>query len=481
MPKKKKLKLKKKIIFKAIALLVIFMSLWVFVLFLRLQLLPWLYLMLIFCVLGAIDVGLYLLLSKKSSNCRMVGSALALILLAIFSIGITYQNATLSFLQQFSFLNIETEYYQVVVHKNSAFHSLNDLANETIYYVTNREGAQKASQDLAKKGIQKALSKEGVGNLITEFLADEVSVILLEQGEVELYNEMSREFRENHEVLETIRIEIQKEAPKNDVKITQEPFSVYITGSDTYKEINTVARSDVNMIITVNPITHQILLTSIPRDYYVKIAGDTSELNDKLTHAGLKGVNTSIETIENLLEVDIQYYIKFNFTSLIQIVDALGGIDVDSPFAFTADYEEDEHIYYEFQKGINHLDGKQALAYVRERYGLREGDVARARHQQQVVKAVVDKLTTTTILTKYASLLGSMEGNFTTNIDIDSITAFAKMQLEQMPSWTIEMQVLEGSDAQRKTASIPNLYSAVMIPDEESVLTSVQKINELTE
>ena len=292
---------------------------------------------------------------------------------------------------------------------------------------------------------------------------------------------MSREFRENHEVLETIRIEIQKEAPKNDVKITQEPFSVYVAGSDTYKEINTVARSDVNMIITVNPITHQILLTSFPRDYYVKIAGDTSELNDKLTHAGLKGVNTSIETIENLLEVDIQYYIKFNFTSLIQIVDALGGIDVDSPFAFTADYEEDEHIYYEFQKGINHLDGKQALAYVRERYGLREGDVARARHQQQVVKAVVDKLTTTTILTKYASLLGSMEGNFTTNIDIDSITAFAKMQLEQMPSWTIEMQVLEGSDAQRKTASIPNLYSAVMIPDEESVLTSVQKINELTE
>ena len=162
-----------------------------------------------------------------------------------------------------------------------------------------------------------------------------------------------------------------------------------------------------------------------------------------------------------------------NNSSSTRIIDDVG--------AFTADYEEDEHIYYEFQKGINHLDGKQALAYVRERYGLREGDVARARHQQQVVKAVVDKLTTTTILTKYASLLGSMEGNFTTNIDIDSITAFAKMQLEQMPSWTIEMQVLEGSDAQRKTASIPNLYSAVMIPDEESVLTSVQKINELTE
>ena len=129
---------------------------------------------------------------------------------------------------------------------------------------------------------------------------------------------------------------------------------------------------------------------------------------------------------------------------------------------------------------MNHLNGKQALAYVRERYGLREGDVARARHQQQVVEAVVNKLTTTTILTKYGELLGSMEGNFTTNFDFDSITGFVKMQLNDMPSWSVETQVLTGADASRKTASMPDLYSSVMIPDEEQVENAKGKIDEIT-
>ena len=302
----------------------------------------------------------------------------------------------------------------------------------------------------------------------------------MEQSEEELYNEMQKDFKENHKVLKTISVEVQKKDFSKDVSITKEPFSVYITGVDTYDEISSVARSDVNMVVTVNPLTHKILLTSIPRDYYVPIYNDKSGLNDKLTHAGLQGVETSIKTIENLLEMDINYYAKFNFTSLIQIVDAIDGIEVDSPFAFTADYKEETHVYYEFQKGINKLDGKQALAYVRERYGLREGDVARAKHQQQVVSAIVNKLSTSTILTKYGELIGSMEGNFVTNIDIDSITSFVKMQLDKMPSWTIESQVLKGSDASMKTASMPNLYSSVMVPLEDSVKEAIKKIDEIT-
>ena len=479
MQKKKKLKLKKSVIFKSLAIIIAIMSIYVFIMFLKLNVLPFMYLLFLFLILFAIDIGLYLLMSKKKPVFRIVGTICTIFLFVLYFVGIEFQTVTLNFLHQFAFLNIQTEHYQVIVKNTSEMASLNDLDNKSIAYVKNREGASKAYKQLEKENVKKE-EVDGVGALVRSFLQDEIDVILLESSEEELYNEMSQEFKENHKVLETVSVEVQKNDFSKDVAITKQPFSVYVTGVDTYDAISSVARSDVNMVITVNPVTHKILLTSIPRDYYVPIAGSTSDLNDKLTHAGLEGVDVSIKTIENLLDMDINYYIKFNFTSLIQIVDALGGIDVDSPFAFTADYEEDTHIYYEFQKGMNHLNGKQALAYVRERYGLREGDVARARHQQQVVEAVVNKLTTTTILTKYGALLGSMEGNFTTNFDFDSITGFVKMQLKDMPSWSVETQVLTGADASRKTASMPDLYSSVMIPDEEQLENAKGKIDEIT-
>lgn len=461
------------------AFLIIFLSVFVFVMFIRLNVLPFLYLVFVFLILLIFDFVVYLLMSRKNGTCRMIGTILCLFLFCFYFVGIKYQNVTLNFLHQFSFLNIETEHYQIIVSNESSIQSLNDLTNQKIAFVKDRLGANKAYEMLNKEKNLKLDSKEDIGQLVEAFLNQEVDVILLERTEEELYNDMNSTFREGHKVLDTLNIEVQKEDFRKEVKITKEPFSVYVTGVDTYDGITSVARSDVNMVITVNPITHRILLTSIPRDYYVQIHGTTG-LKDKLTHAGLKGVETSIGTIEDLLEMDINYYIKFNFTALIQIVDALDGIEVNSPFAFTADYEEDTHIYYEFQKGINKLDGKQALAYVRERYGLREGDVARAKHQQQVVEAVVNKLTTTTILTKYGALLGSMEGNFSTNFDFDSITSFIQMQLESMPSWTIETQILSGSDASRKTASIPDLYSSVMEPSLESVTNAIQKIDEIT-
>ena len=479
MQKKKKLKLKKSVIFKSLAIIISIMSIYIFIMFLKLNVLPFLYLLLLFLFLLAIDIGLYLLLSKKKPIFRIIGTICTIFFFVLYFVGIEFQTVTLDFLHQFAFLNIQTEHYQVIVKNTSEMSSLNDLENQSIAYVKDREGASKAYKQIEKEKMRKE-EVDGIGDLVRYFLNDEIDVILLESSEEELYNEMSRDFKENHKVLDTVSVEVQKEDFSKDVSITKEPFSVYITGVDTYDAISSVARSDVNMVVTVNPVTHKILLTSIPRDYYVPIAGSTSELNDKLTHAGLEGVDVSIKTIENLLDMEINYYIKFNFTSLIQIVDALGGIDVDSPFAFTADYEEDTHIYYEFQKGMNHLNGKQALAYVRERYGLREGDVARARHQQQVVEAVVNKLTTTTILIKYGELLGSMEGNFTTNFDFDSITGFVKMQLNDMPSWSVETQVLTGADASRKTASMPDLYSSVMIPDEEQLENAKGKIDEIT-
>lgn len=479
MQTKKRLRLKKTVIFKTIAIISILMTLWLFIMFVKLNVLPIKYLFLLFVILSIVDVFLYFALSKKSSNWRMVGTFLSVTVFIICFIGINYQNVTFNFLHQITFLNIETENYQLIVKNDSNYNSINDLKGKNIAFTKNKDGALKAFEEILKEEELGKTEIDSASQLVENLLNGEEEAILLESSEEELYSEMLKEFKENHKTLKTISVEVQKEDFSKDVKITQQPFSVYVTGVDTYDGISSVARSDVNMIVTINPVTNKILLTSIPRDYYVPIYNDTSGLNDKLTHAGLKGVETSVKTIENLLEMDINYYAKFNFTSLIQIVDAVGGIEVDSPFAFTADYKEETHIYYEFQKGINKLDGKMALAYVRERYGLREGDVARARHQQQVISALVNKLSTGTILTKYGELIGSMEGNFVTNIDIDSITSFVKMQLDKMPSWTIETQVLKGSDASMKTASMPDLYSSVMLPDEESVKEAIAKIDEI--
>ena len=477
--KKKKLKLKKRVLFQAISLGITFFSLVVFVMFVRLDVLPFSILMLILGGLLFCDFLCYFFLTRKNYRIRFVGTIFSFLLCFFFLFCLHYQNATLHFLKEISFLNIETENYEVLVLKEKSYQSLSELSS--LGYVNDRKGVTKAWKEIQKSSSFKDKIFEENSDLVASLLQEEVDAILLEEGEAQLYLEMSPEFKEKSLVLTTISVEVQNEMVQKNIAITKEPFHVYVTGIDTYGKINKVSRSDVNMVITVNPLSHKILLTSIPRDYYVPIYGSESTLNDKLTHAGLKGVETSMKTIDQLLDIEIPYFVKINFTSLIDIIDAVEGVDVDNPFAFTANYQEEDgsFVYYKFAKGNIHLNGKEALAYVRERYGLREGDVARARHQQQVISALALKATGSTLLTKYTTLLGSLEGNFTTNFSLSSISDFVEMQLSERPSWTIETQVLTGIDSSSKTASFPDAYSSVLLPDEDSVNEAITKIKEV--
>jgi len=479
--KKKKLKLKKSVIFKSISLLTSIFSLFMFIFFLRLEVLPLKYLFLLFIILLGIGIFLYFLMSRNNYKMRLIGTILSVCLIIIFSVAINFQSATMHFLKNISVLHIETEHYQILVKKESKIYSIEDLKHRTIAYVNNRKGIEKAMKEVEKKATLKKITKTDSSDLIESLNREEVDAIILEAEERKIYGEILKEWQENIRVIETIEVNVENSTISKDVKITKEPFSIFVTGIDTYGGLGTISRSDVNMIVTINPLTHKIFLTSIPRDYYVQIHGTTG-LKDKLTHAGLKGVETSIKTIEDLLETDINYYVKINFTSLIQIIDAIGGVDVDNPFEFTADYVEDTGaVYYVYKKGHIHLDGRQALAYVRERYGLREGDVARARHQQQVIKGMVDKLTSPAILTSYTKILAGIEGNFATNISLSNITSFIQKQLDENPSWTIDNIVLSGTDSSELTASIKDLYSAVMLPNEDSVKEAKEKIKELKE
>jgi len=478
---KKKRKLKKSVIFKSISLVAILFSIFFFIEFIRLGVLPIKYLLLLFVVLVLMDVGLFFCMSKKNYKLRLLGTVLSVLFMICYSIALSYQGATINFLKNISVLDIQTENYTIIVKKTSSYQEIKDLKNSKISYVSNHEGITKVLKKIEEQAKFTTDIKTDNSALIEALENDKVDAILMEQEELNIYKEIDTDFKNEIRVLDTIEVSVEKKTIGKDVKITKEPFSVYVTGIDTFGKLTNVSRSDVNMIITVNPKTHKILLTSVPRDYYVQIDGTTG-LKDKLTHAGLKGVDTSIKTLETLLETDINYYIRINFTSLIKIIDAIDGVDVDNPFEFTADYEsEEESVYYVFKKGMNHLNGEQALAYVRERYCLREGDVARARHQQQVIKGMVEKLTSPTILTKYTKILNSIEGNFATNLSLDSITSFIQKQLDENPHWTIENTVLSGTDSHELTAAFPDLYSAVMIPNEESVREAIDKINEIKE
>ena len=265
-----------------------------------------------------------------------------------------------------------------------------------------------------------------------------------------------------------IKTEIVQEEEKN----MEEPFNVYISGIDVSGAISTTSRSDVNIIMTVNPNTHKILLTSTPRDYYVTIPGVSGEQRDKLTHAGIYGVDKSMETLENLYGIALSYYARVNFTSLMTIVDALGGVDVNSEYEFTAGG-------YQFNKGVNHLDGKAALAFSRERYSFQDGDNQRGRNQEAVLTAILNKAMSPAILLNASSIISSVSDSVETNMTSDEMAKFINMQLSEGASWQIESTAAVGTGDTQACFSSGSQPLYVMWPDEATVATISQKMQQV--
>lgn len=247
-----------------------------------------------------------------------------------------------------------------------------------------------------------------------------------------------------------------------DIDVINEPFNIYLSGIDTYGSIKENSRSDVNMIISVNPKTKEILLVSIPRDYYVSIPRK-SLYKDKLTHTSLYGIDISIKTVENLLDCNINYYIKVNFTSLINIIDAIGGINVYSSYTFTS---KDN---FNYKKGYNKINGEQALSFARERKAFTLGDRQRTSNQQEVFKAIFNKVKSKEIITRYIKILNSLEDSIITNMPKNRLTSLIKTQISNNYSWNINTYTLEGTDSYNYTYSNKSEKSYVMMPIEESI------------
>ena len=413
----------------------------------------------------------YDILSQFSKKFRTSGKIIAFIIILILGIGSFLLAKSNQLLSGISGSNKKIDTIGVYVKNDNPAKTLGDAAdyNFGILQTIDRENTNNA---ISK--INTTVGKEITTTVFTDMiemavalLNEQIQGIILNSAFIETIadDENHAEFAVQVRQLESISFTtIIKDTSVNN--ITTDPFTVYLSGIDVYGDISTTSRSDVNILATVNPKTKQVLLVSTPRDYYVQTTVSGGSY-DKLTHAGIYGIDCSMGTLSNLYGLDVQYFFRINFTGFQNIIDALGGITVYSDVAFNT-LHEGAHI----QVGENNLSGKEALGFARERYALAGGDNDRGKNQMKVIKAVIDKACSPAILNNFSGLVDSVSGSFDTNMSSDEISSLVKMELSDMASWNVVQYAVAGKGTKSTTFSMPNATSYVMEPDYSTVETA---------
>lgn len=297
----------------------------------------------------------------------------------------------------------------------------------------------------------------------------QVQAIIYNEGYTGILEEAFENYSKNVKVIYQHSIKKELDNTAAQVEVKKDTFSVFISGIDVFGPIETNSRSDVNIVATINPTTHQILLTTTPRDYYVEIPGISGGQKDKLTHAGIYGVDASMRTLSQLYDTEIPFYARVNFTSLIEIVDQLGGVDVESEFAFTT--SEDSGLVMDVAQGTNHFNGQQALAFSRERQNIEGGDNQRGKNQQAVITGLIKKMISPAMLVNANGIINSVSGNVETNMSQDQIQDLIKDQLAQGKAWNIYSVAAAGTGDEQVCFSYGGGALYVMQPDQVSVDT----------
>lgn len=386
-----------------------------------------------------------------------------------------YVLATSNFLGEVLKEFAETEDYYIVVRKESSYSKIEDIANKDVYMF---QVADDVKSKIANKVSITFNSKNNLTDIGNDLIQKNIDVILVSSTQYNMISEEIKDFKTDTKIIYTEKHELQTSTKTDNTaskySIKSGKFNVYISGIDTSGNISNVSRSDANILATVNTETHEVLLTSIPRDYYVTLHSYGAK--DKLTHSGIYGINETIKTAEDILDTDINYYVRVNFTTVIKLVDKLGGIDVYSEYDFTSNAAKAFH----YNKGYNHLNGEEALAFSRERYAFNSGDNQRVKNQQAVIEAVIKKvLNSTTLLTKYTDILEALKGSFQTNIAQDDISALVKDQINNMSSWSVKTNSLTGTGASSLTYSMGSTPLYVMVPSSTSVNDAKDKIDKV--
>ena len=461
-------------IFKILALMLFVASLFMSYIIYKVNLLPNKYLYLVLGGIAVINIffDMFLMRKKVRKGVRGFFAFLTIVVLGVMAFFAHYILNTLGFLAKIGPTDYKTETYSVIVLKDSKYNKIKDIKDLDVGYYANSKGAKEANKKVLKSVDVNFKDYDDANEMANKLLNNEEKVIMLEDSVLSMVNEDNPDFNDKTKVIYKFVIKIKSKTKAKDVNVTSKPFNIYITGIDTYGEISSVSRSDVNIIATVNPKTKQVLLTSIPRDYYVQLHGTTG-VKDKLTHAGIYGVDMSIATIEDLLDIEINYYVKVNFTSLIDIVNAIGGITVYSDYTFTS--IDGVH----FTEGNNNMNGEQALAFARERKAFQAGDIQRGKDQQAVIAALIKKICSKSIITKYDSLLNSLKGKFQTKKKKKKITSLLKMQLNDMATWNVSTYNLDGVNSNNYTYSGGNAKLFVFEPKLGSIDEAHNLINDV--
>lgn len=435
----------------------------------------WQFGLVLLVVLGLVGFNVYkLFISKKTREfVKWICLVLAVILSVLSIVGYHYSQSVISFVENITGERVETETYSVYVLKDSGYKELDYLKRQSIGYLSTNPHRSETESQLQKAVSHKTEDFESIGEMVSALYSLNISAVVMNNSYIEMLADTNVDFEEKTRVVYSFEVRSEVADIPNEVDIKTEPFVMLISGSDSRNGLQEVARSDVNMLAVVNPKEHKILLVSIPRDYYVQLHGTTGT-KDKLTHAGVYGIEMSRTTIEDLFDIDINYTTKVSFGTVVSVVDALGGIEINSDRALTTHTNKNCHI----EQGVQTLDSACALAYSRERYAYESGDRHRVQNQQDVTEAILRKLSDPHYLAKYPKILKAAEGSFETSMSYDMITDFAKTQLASLHSWTIEKISVDGTGAMLPTYSMGAQKLYVMIPDQSTVDAAKAKINE---
>lgn len=407
---------------------------------------------------------------------KILCSLMVVVLSAVYGLGNYYLYSTNTTLETVTDQgNKAKNTVSVVVLNSSGLENVNSLEGSKlgVLKTIGNEATKKSLTDLKKNNV--TYTKKTYDNMLGMLKAlydGEVDAIVLNEAyrsnvcDLEDYTNFNNDTKVIHKTVYYTKENSSSLAVSD---ITSKPFNILISGNDSFGSLDENSRSDVDMLVTINPVTSTILLTSIPRDSYVKEVCNDYACNygvyDKLTHTGIYGVDTTKDTIENLLDIDINYVYRVNFTSMIDIVDALGGVDVTVPEGMAVAKFYTNSNLEGVHEGENHLDGKRALAYSRERKAYLDGDLQRARNQQQVLQAMFKKATSPEIIKNYTSLLKALIGAFDTNMTTKEITSFIKYQIQAKPSWKFEQFVLKGDNDLKMSAELGSEVSVVILYD----------------
>lgn len=444
-----------------------------------LDVLPFKYVVCVLLALAALDVAVLLLMGiRKHRGGRIAGVVLSAIMIVTMCTGAWYMFDTYTTLAKIAEYNAHFEYYDVLALKDGSYQDEDSIQGKTVYVSRNASKMYQEAQEklVTKSGV--AFNKvddanEAIGKLLDKNGNARDNLVYMSDTNYRIFCEESEAYEDQIQVLAQIKVYQRDDDNVSRVNVTQDPFNICVTGIDMWGSIDEVSRSDVNMIVTVNPQNRTILLTSMPRDSYV-VLHSYGEY-DKLTHTGVWGVDETTSTIEDWLGIDINYYVRVDFSMLRDIVNAIGGIDVYSDYAFKSAISD-----YTYKKGWNHLDGKGALYFARERKAFKGQDQQRILHQQKVMKACIKKVTSSPeLLTHYTQLLDAVDDEMETSLSEKEMAALVRMQLEDMKKWEITTQAVKGDYEMRGTYTMGmGRDLLVCVPREASVEKVKQGIHD---